>query len=413
MRILMLGRWLPPPRRPVRGTREYQIARHLARRHQLTLAFVADHGDSAGPIAALRGEFGDLEFSTVPRGWKSLASAVRLAAGESCTMSYFRSEALRTRLAERLSRTAYGLVFVSSSSMIQYALGLSPSIPLVMDFAQVDSEWWARQATRGSFPAARFFRTEAARLRAAETAAARRAALCLTETPDAAEIVRSLGPAAPVGVVPSSVDVHPRGADPRVAQPPTVVLGTLFRDGDELKDALDLCRALVPAVRAEVPRARFVIASRDSIPGGRSVMEGLGVEVLTAVDPRPLFHGRAVAVAMPGAGFDLRASVLEPMAAGVAVVTTGPVCERLGACVGREMQAADRVPDMAQRVIELLENSARREEIGAHGRAFVEANFSRDVVMGRLDQHLAAVVGAEPASEPAPTPLPTAVVRGA
>ena len=142
-------------------------------------------------------------------------------------------------------------------------------------------------------------------------------------------------------------------------------------------------------------------------------MEGLGVEVLAAVDPRPLFHGRAVAVAMPGAGFDLRAGVLEPMAAGLAVVTTGRVCERLGACAGRDMQVADRAADMARRVIELLESSTRREEIGAHGRAFVEANFSRDVVMSCLDQHLAAVVGTQPASEPVPTPLPTAVVREA
>ncbi len=54
MKILMLGRWLPPPRSPVRATREYQFAHHLGRSHQLTLAFVSDTIDAAGAISTLR-----------------------------------------------------------------------------------------------------------------------------------------------------------------------------------------------------------------------------------------------------------------------------------------------------------------------------------------------------------------------
>jgi len=143
MNILMLGRWLPPSRRPVRATREYQFARRLARSHQITLAFISDQPDAAGPISALRSEFSDLEFASVPRRWKSLAGALSLAVGESCTLSYFRSEALRTRVADRLQRAPYGLIFVTSSSMLQYTRDIDPAIPLLVDFGFVDSEWWA------------------------------------------------------------------------------------------------------------------------------------------------------------------------------------------------------------------------------------------------------------------------------
>ena len=412
MKILMLGRWLPPSRRPVRGTREYQFARHLARRHQLTLAFITDHRDAAGPVNALRSEFGDLEFAAIPRGWKSLASAVRLAAGESCTMSYYRSEALRTRLAERVGRTGYGLVVVSSSSMIQYALEVSPTIPMVMDFAAVDSEWWVRQAARASFPAEGFFRSEAARLRAAETAAARRAALCLAETPEAAEIVRALGGSAPVGVIPTGVDVEARGPAGAGDQPPTVVVSILFRSESELKDALEFYRSVAPAVRAEVPRARFVIASRDPLPAGRVRKDAVRIEVAAVTDPRSLFHARTVAVAPPGAGFDLRASVLEPMAAGVPVIVSSGICEQLGAQSGLDVQVADTAPEISRRLIELLESDTRRQEIGARGRSLVAAGFSCDVVTTRLDQLLAGVLKASPSVEPTARPLPIAVVPG-
>ena len=61
MNILMLGRWLPPARRPVRDTREYQFGRYLARDHQLTVAFVTDNPDTSGALSALRKEFTDIE----------------------------------------------------------------------------------------------------------------------------------------------------------------------------------------------------------------------------------------------------------------------------------------------------------------------------------------------------------------
>ena len=413
MKILMLGRWVPPPRRPVRGTREYQFAHHLAQRHQLTLAFIVDHREAAGPISVLRSEFGDLEFAAIPRGWKSLASAVRLAGGESCTLSYFRSQALRTRLEDRLRRTGYDLVFVSSSSMIQYALEVGPDVPMVVDFGELDSEWWVRQAARGSFPAARFFRTEAARLRAAETAAAHRADLCLAETTEAGEMVRSLGASSPVGIIPSGIEVDARGAAAGVDQPPTIVFNGVFREGTDPKDTLAFCQSIMAGARACIRNVRFVIVSKEAVPGIRAGkgIDGLDV-VLAPPDLRALFHDRAVAVAPPGTGFDQRVSVLEPMAAGIPVVTTPEVCERLGACPGREVRVAVTAADFWLQATELLESSSLREEVGTQGRAFVGATLSWDIVASRLDPLLAGVVKVGPAAPSTAKPRPIAVVRG-
>jgi glycosyltransferase involved in cell wall biosynthesis len=410
MNILMLGRWLPPPRRPVRGMREYQFARHLTQQHRLTLAFVADNPDAAGAISALRSEFGDLEFSSVPRGWKSLSSAVRLATGESCTLSYFRSEALRTRLAERMRRTPYDLIFVSSSAMIQYALDADPSIPLVVDFAGVGSEWWMQQAARGTFPGTRFFRTEAARLRAAESAAARRAARCVAESADAARVVQALQPAGPTTVIPNGVDVEMFGFGPRQGTTPTVLMSMSGASEADLRDTDEFWRKVVPAVRSRVPSARFVTVCREPLPSGRLNPAAAGVEMVgPGYDMRPLLHSRAVGAAPWKADSELVPGVLEPMAAGVPVVVTPRVQDRLGAAPEPGLRVADDAVQFARQLVHLLEHDGDRKQAGQDARRFIETHYSWEIHAARLGELLAEVV--QPVAKPAPA-VPKPIAAG-
>jgi hypothetical protein len=383
MNILMLGRWLPSARRPVRATREYHFARHLARTHQLTLAFITDNQDVAGAISALRADFGDLEFSVVPRAWRSLSGALSLATGESCTLSYFRSEALRTRLADRLRRTRYDLVIVSSSTMIQYALDIDSGIPLLADFGVVDSEWWANQAATGAPGVSRFFRTEAARLRIAEGNAARRAIRCVAATTHAAQIVRALVPSAAVTLIRDGVDMDAGDIRLRLGRVPTVVLNASARDDANLQETFAFCRAVLPALRSRVPDLRIVVTTRGSGARGPA---GVDVEISSPGGDRRLFHSHTVVGAVVRDAADMQPCVLEPMAAGVPVVTTAAACRSLEASPGRDLRVADSPDDFISRVAELLEDRPLREEMGAQGRRFVQANFSWELSAARLGQ---------------------------
>lgn len=387
MNILMLGRWIPPPRRPVKATREYQFARHLAGKHHVTLAFVSDNPDAVGSISALRAEFGDLEFAAVPKTWRSLTSAVSLAAGESCTLSYYRSEALRTRLADRLRQSRYDLVFVSASSMIQYALESDPSLPMLVDFGDVDSEWWVRQAAEGAFPARRFFRAEAMRLRIAEAAAARRAVRCVVETDEAGEVVRALAPTASVTVIPNGVDMEFFASSPRGGRTPLVVINAALNSEASIRGVVDFCRTIVPMVKAGIPEARIVVASKEAVRVHGSFAACPGVEIAAPVtDVRALLHTHAVAAAPAQAGSDLRSSVLEPMAAGVPVVATTTAVKQLGAVAGRDILTADDPLDFARQLVRLLQDPSGRALMGARGRAYIAAHHAWSVVAGGLGE---------------------------
>ncbi len=411
MNILLLGRWLPPPRHPLKTMREYQFARRLAREHRLTLAFITDNPNASGPISALRTEFGDLEFSVVPRGWKSLASVVRLATGESCTLSYYRSEALRTRLADRLRTRHYDLVFVSSSGMIQYALEADAATPLIMDFGDVDSEWWVRQAGRGSFPGSRFLRIEATRLRAAEAAAAKRAARCLVTMPETGELVKSFAPDAPITVIPNGVDVDSFAPEPRRVPTLTVALNTDLAVEAQVRDAIEFRRSVMPIIRARFPQARLVIVSKEAPGAGQLAGDLRGLDVVAPTpDVRSVLRCATVAVAPLRAAANVLSTVLEPMAAGVPVVAASEAAGRLTAAAGRDLLVADGPEDFALKVIRLLEEPALCAEVGARGRAFVSAQYAWSVMTARLSEVVQAVVKSAPAG-PSSEPEPLVEVR--
>jgi glycosyltransferase involved in cell wall biosynthesis len=409
MNILMLGRWLPPPRRPVRAMREYQFAHRLARAHRLTLAFVTDNPDTAGAISTLRSEFQELEFAAVPRAWKSLTGALSLATGESCTLSYFRSEALRTRLGDRLRHTRYDLVCVSASSMVQYVLDIDKTIPVMVDFGEIDSEWWLQRAVRGSFPSTRFFRTEAARLRAAEAAAARRAVRCLASSPEAAEIVKQFAPEAPVIVIPNGVDVDALGSSPVRSKTPTVVLNTSLAGDMEIHDAIEFQRTVMPIVRELVPGARFVILSREPVANPWLSAALAGADLVTGVpDPGPVLHQATVAVAPLRHSKEIRRTILEPMAAGLPVVATSGVLQRLAVNAGHELLAADEPKEFALKVVRLLINDALRAEVGSRARSFVVEPHSWNHL---AVQFLQEVEGIGRPLAPAAQAVPEPVVR--
>lgn len=390
MKILMLGRWLPFARRGIPVTREQRVARYLARNHQVTLAFVTDDPNPVGAVSALREEFGDLEFAVVDRGWKSLASAVSLVAGDSCTLAYARSAALATRLRDRARTEGFDLIHVSSSSMIQYALEADPAIPVTTDLGEVESRWWTRQARERSFPGANFFRTEAARLRLAEEAIVRRAACCIVASAGAARALET-GDAPGPHVIASGVDVEYFIPALRLPAPVLLLLSPLGSEAD-VALAAEFCRAVMPAVRRRVPAARMLVVGRSMAPTARELTRIEGVEVDGAVsDIRPYLHRAALGVAPWTSGITLPTRILEAMCSGLPVLSTGRATEGLGARPGRDLVLEESPAGGAARIVELLVNPVLRGEIGGQAAAFVRSRFAWGLAVERIG---AAVEGA-------------------
>jgi glycosyltransferase involved in cell wall biosynthesis len=325
---------------------------------------------------------------------------VSLATGNSASIAYARSAALGTRLRDRLRVESYDLICVTSSSMIQYALDADPAVPIVMDFAEVDSRWWIRQARERSFPGANFYRTEAARLRLAEEAMARRAGRCVVSSAAAARWVDTPGGPPPI-LVPSGVDVEHFIPALRMPGTPAVLFLSPLECERDVAAAGEFCRATVPAVRRRRPGTRFLVVGRDLPPSARELTRIQGVEVTEHVsDMRPLLHRATLAVAPLATESGAQATILEAMCAGLPVVTTTDGAGRLGVQPGRDLVVRDTPEACARAVAELLGNPTARAEVGGHAAAFVRTRYAWDVTTGRLAEAVETTVRAMYAAAP-------------
>jgi glycosyltransferase involved in cell wall biosynthesis len=312
-----------------------------------------------------------------------------------------------------MKSTSYGLAFVTSSSMIQYALEIDPAVPLVVDFGEVESEWWLRQSERGGFPGPRFFHTEAKRLRLAEATSARRAVRCFAATDAAAAAVRTLAPEAAVTVLPNGLDLEYFGNAMQAGGGPLIVFNGSLGSDEELHDLREFCRRVLPLITARVPGARLVVTGRERPPAGRVPTPPDAEVVATGVDVRRYFHAQAVAVAPLRAATDARGLVLEPMAASVPVVATSKACEQLGARASVDLAVSDDAGEFAQHVVRLLGSGEERRGLGDRGRRFVETHFSWECYGAQLAEAIAGVMGSgeRPAAPRPADPVATAETR--
>jgi sugar transferase (PEP-CTERM/EpsH1 system associated) len=390
MRILMLAHRLPYPPRTGDRVRAYHVARHLARRHELTLACLVDEPESAPDIEALRTEIPDLEHVEVHRARKRLAALLSLPRGASATMAYFDSAALRARLAARL-REPVDLIYVSSSSMAQYATDARRA-PILMDFVDVDSDKWRQYGARLPAYKAWVYRIEAERLRRHEIAAARRAARSLVATGEEERLLRSLAPWAPTTVIPNGVDLEYFAPRPRPAAAPSIVFTGVMDYFPNVDAVVHFCADVFPRIRAEVPEARFVVVGKRPAAAVRRLAAMPGVQVTGPVpDVRPYLGDAAVAVAPLRVARGVQNKVLEAMGMGVPVVATARAREGLEARPGRDLLVEDDAQPFADAVVDLLRRPARRLELGRAGRAFVESHHSWAASMARLDAVLAEI----------------------
>ncbi|HKW51138.1 MAG TPA: hypothetical protein VJQ53_05325, partial [Candidatus Eisenbacteria bacterium] len=119
MRILMLAHRIPYPPHTGDKTRAFHIARYLARRHDLALAFLVDERSDLTGLPSLQSIVPTVEFGMLWKPWSLLKGFAGLATGGPLSLPYFRSRSLRQRLARRLAEAPYDLVYASSTPTAQ------------------------------------------------------------------------------------------------------------------------------------------------------------------------------------------------------------------------------------------------------------------------------------------------------
>jgi len=394
MRILMLAHRIPYPPHTGDKVRAYHIARYLARRHQVTLAFFVDEPADLSCVQPLQEMVARVEFAQLWKPWGLCKGLVGLAIGTSLSLPYFSSRGLQRRVGRNGGAAGYDLIYVSSTPMAQYARGLR--VPVVMDFVDVDSDKWTQYAKHSRPPMSWLYRTEGRRLQAYEAGIARWARLCLLATSAEESLLRSFAPWARTAVIPNGIDLAyytPVSADPGR---PAVLFTGAMDDLPNIDAVRHFCDEILPLVRREIPETRFYIVGLNPSPDVLRLAGLPGVTVTGAVpDVRPYYSRAGVCVAPLRIGRGVQNKVLQGMAMGLPVVTSSVASRGIDAQPGRHLYVEDDPSGFASRVVALLASPADRLAMGRHARAFVEAHHAWDRSYARLDALLGSTVATQ------------------
>jgi O-antigen biosynthesis protein len=190
--------------------------------------------------------------------------------------------------------------------------------------------------------------------------------------------------------IPNVVMERPRTVRPR--EPELLFLGG-FQHFPNCDGLLWFVQAIWPAIRAAVPNARLTVVGSHPTAEVMDLAQVAGVDVIGyAPELEPYMDRASLMVAPLRYGAGMKNKVTEAFASSLAVVTTTVGAQGLDVATGEHLMIADEPEEFARRVIELLGDPKRAEQIGQSGRRLASALCSPAVIESCLESMLAAVV---------------------
>ena len=418
--LLYLVHRIPYPPNKGDKIRSFNILKHLASHYRVHLGTFVDDPDDWRHVPELEAYCASVCVRPLSPRLAKLRSLRGLLTGDPLTLPYYRDRAL-ARWVDRVLNGGVDRALVFSSAMGQYLPAQPGGLHTVIDLVDVDSEKWRQYAQRHRFPMSWVYRREGERLLAFERGLATRGAGLVLVTPEEAALFRRLAPEAAdrVHAVENGVDAAyfspDEGFDSPYAPHEAPVVFTGAMDYWANVDAVEwFARVILPAVRARMPEAVFVIVGARPTPAVQRLGQLPGVRVTGSVhDVRPFLAHARVAVAPLRVARGIQNKVLEAMAMAVPVVATPEALDGLRWEPGTGVIAEQDPQAFAQRVAGILaDDSGDARKLAAAARRWVCARYDwRSQMQGfsdLLEQRKAEATPAKiPSAGPAPATVPS------
>ncbi len=394
MRILLLTPQLPYP--PHQGTslRNFNLIAQLARRHQISLLSFLDADQSLAEAGPLSDICEWVDSVPVPQRTPGMRLRQMLTTRLPDMAWRLWSPVYQERLSRRLAESSYDVVQIEAIELAPYlppVEAIRPR-PLIV-FDDHNCEWLlqkracltdARIVRR--WPMALYSLVQWQRLKRYEAGTCRRVDAVVAASDADRQAINAVAPEVSVSVVPNGVDLdeyaHYRGPAERFDM---VFTGKMdFRPNVDAM--LWFCDEVLPLVRRARPEVTLAIVGQRPHPRLVRLRQEPGVTLTGRVpDVRPYIAGGAVYVAPLRVGGGTRLKLMQAMAMGSAIVATSLGAEGFPFEPGRHLLLADTPGDFADAVLTLLDGAARRAELGAAARAFVESGYGWDALVPQLE----------------------------
>jgi glycosyltransferase involved in cell wall biosynthesis len=208
-----------------------------------------------------------------------------------------------------------------------------------------------------------------------------RGIVCFTER-EVTELRSVIGDQPPVHLIPLGVEVPPTPLDDSGTESSLLFTGS-FEHPPNVDALRRIVERVLPMVRAQLPGVQLTVVGAGA---PHDLVARPGVTATGDVESvEPYLREAAVVLGPVWSGGGMRVKVLEALAAGKAVATTGLGADGLDLTPGKQAAVADDEEALAREVVTLLADPDRRRRLGAAGRAHVAERFAWDRIAPRYD----------------------------
>jgi glycosyltransferase involved in cell wall biosynthesis len=379
MNVLVLTQVLPYPPDSGPKVKTWNVLKYLAQHHEVTLvSFV--RGDQSADVGHLR-QYCNAVY-TVPMVRSvlgdGLAMGRSLLNGQPWMMVRDDRSAMR-RLIDRLtSETHFDIAHADQLNMAQYAA----RVPGARKILDAHNALWLLYRrlwhTMGPGPRKLLLGRDWRLLKGYEGRLCRAFdAVLAVSREDGVALQEAAGQPLDITVIPIAVDTDE--VTPVVRQPGAnhiLHIGTMYWPPN-IDGVLWFMRQVYPYIRAKRPDVTFdVVGARppQEILGLAGDSKGINVTGYVA-DPTPYLEQAGVMVVPLRAGGGMRVKILNALAQGLPIVSTGLGCEGIAVTSGQNILIADSPHDFAEAVLRMLENPDFAAQLGNDGRRLAEEQY--------------------------------------
>jgi glycosyltransferase involved in cell wall biosynthesis len=379
--------------------RSFNLLRHLARQHQVTLlSYYGGNRDEQYESEIERQLPGARTIHTAaPEGTiaQSLDYILRLPSSAPYAVRKFTDSTVRREVGQLLGD---GRSDVAVCDFLSASLNfpMDSATPVVLFQHNVETILWRRMATTEKSTVRKIsYGIEARKMESYETSALRKFSHVIAVSDSDRDEMLRLVPGCSITVVPTGVDTEKYKVVESAPGDPPIVVFTGSMDWEPNIDAMEyFCQQIWPTIVAEFPRTRFQIVGRTPHPRVRRLASE-SVEVTGSVPSVTDYLKSATVVIVPlRIGGGTRLKVYEAMAMGKALVSTSIGAEGLDFADGRDLYIADDAKSFGTAILQLLRDPSLRQRCEVNAAALA-ARYDWSQIARQFAQVLEEAVAAQ------------------
>ena len=386
MKILYVCHRFPFP--PKRGgkIRPFNMIRHLAQKHQVTVCSIARSDAEAEEGAGIAPHCERFEISKVSNPVQVLRMVARVPTTVPSSMGFFWSPELAVKINALLAAERFDLIFVHCSSVAQYVTHVH-GIPKILDFGDMDSQKWLEYVRYKPFPLRLGYWLEGSKMVREEKRLAPLFDLCTATTRAEWETLEAYGTGVATDWFPNGVDADFFKPDGDGYDVDTISFIGRMDYYPNQECMFGFCERIWPLLRTRRPGMKLLIVGADPPPSVQRLGALAGVTVTGSVpDVRPYLLRSAAMVAPLNIARGTQNKILEAMAMGVPVVSSGIAAGGVDAVGGEHFLVANEAGEYAEAILRVVEDAAERRRLAQAGRQRMLSHHAWQCSMARLDK---------------------------